>query len=274
MSDLSDLLRLAQGAADAARAEILRHWRSSLQVEFKADNTPVTVADRNAEETIRAYLRGRDSGFGFVGEEFGREKGKNGVVWVMDPIDGTKSFVRRVPLFGTLLACFRDGRPVVGLIDLPALGRRVWASAGAGAFVDGEPARVSSVDDPAKGCLLSGTVNTFETAGLGEEFHSLRRQFGLYRGWGDCFGYFQVACGQAEAMVDPVVSIWDVAPFAVLFQEAGGRFSDLKGSLRMLETVDSDAPLSSDDCTAVATNGLLHDRVLEAFAGGNPPKTC
>ena len=262
----SDLLQLAQGAADVARAEILRHWKSHVQVEFKADITPVTAADKGAEEKIRAFLRGRDSGFGFVGEEFGREKGKNGIAWVMDPIDGTKSFVRQVPLFGTLLACFADGEPVVGLIDLPALGRRVWAVRGGGAFLDGERVRVSQVADPARGCLLSGTVNTFETAGLGERFHSLRREFGLYRGWGDCFGYFQVACGFAEAMVDPVVSIWDVAPFPVLFAEAGGRFSDLKGTLRMLETVDSDLPLKSDDLTAVASNGLVHDRILRAFA--------
>ena len=117
----SDLLQLAQGAADVARAEILRHWKSHVQVEFKADNTPVTAADKGAEEKIRAFLRERDSGFGFVGEEFGREKGKNGIAWVMDPIDGTKSFVRQVPLFGTLLACFADGEPVVGLIDLHAV---------------------------------------------------------------------------------------------------------------------------------------------------------
>lgn len=265
-SDNADLLTLALGAADEARAEILRHWKGHLQVEFKADNTPVTAADKGAEEKIRAFLRARDPSFGFVGEEFGREKGKNGIVWVMDPIDGTKSFVRQVPLFGTLLAAFRDGKPVVGLIDLPALGRRVWASRGAGAFLDGERVSVSKTADPAQGCLLAGTVNTFETAGLGKQFHALRREFGLYRGWGDCFGYFQVACGFAEAMIDPVVSIWDVAPFEVLFSEAGGRFSDLKGTLNMLETVDSDAPLKSDDCTACASNGLVHDRILAAFA--------
>ena len=261
-----DLLQLAQQATDLSRKTILNYYERDLSVEIKLDNTPVTIADRKAEEEMRHWLRSRDPGFGFIGEEFGREKSKNGITWVMDPIDGTKSFIRRVPLFGTLLAGFRNGRAEVGVIDLPALNSRIWATRGGGAFLNGKAIRVSSVEDPAQGCLLTGTVNTFEQAGLGENFHNLRRKFGLYRGWGDCFGYFQVACGRADAMIDPIVSVWDVAPLELIFSEAGGRFSDLKGSLEMLDSIENeDLPITSDNCTSLASNGVLHQEILDTF---------
>ena len=261
-----ELLQLALDAVDLSRKIILSYYNESLTVETKLDHTPVTIADRKAEEEMRRMLASRDAGFGFIGEEFGRERSRNGITWIMDPIDGTKSFIRKVPLFGTLLAGFQNGAAEVGVIDLPALGSRIWALRGEGVWLDGDPIRVSNIDSFAEGCLLTGTVNTFEQSGLGEKFHKLRQQFGLYRGWGDCFGYFQVACGRAEAMIDPIVSIWDVAPLELIFSEAGGAFSDLSGTTQMLKSVDDESlELSPVQKSSVACNAHLHKRIVNAF---------
>ncbi len=265
--DAPELLTLAHQCCARSREIILRYYDSGVQVDWKADASPVTIADKRAEEEMRSWLRDRDTGFGFVGEEYGREAGSNGITWVMDPIDGTKAFIRGVPLFGTILAAFQGGQAVVGMIDLPALDRRLWAVRGGGAWVDGKQVRVSGVSALSQGHLLTGTVNTFDQVGLGDSFTRLRSACGLHRGWGDCFGYFQVACGKADAMVDPVVSIWDVAPMELLFSEAGGRFTDLHGSLGMMALAeDHSRPLKADDCTAVASNGLLHAEILSYFA--------
>lgn len=256
-SEVRGLLEIALRAADVAEEVILRHYQTGVSVDWKADNTPVTIADQGAEEAVRKFVAQATPGFGFIGEEFGVESPDAEYQWVLDPIDGTKSFIHGVPLFGTLLALVRRGEPVVGLIRLPALRSTLWASKGGGAWLDGKPARCSAVSELSQALVLSGTLNTMEDKGYGEWFRSLRRNARLYRGWGDCYGYYLVASGRAEAMVDPVVSLWDVAPMPVIFSEAGGSFTTLSGETRLWGP--QGAPLASihEGFTGIATNGKL-----------------
>jgi len=263
---LQDKLNQALQALDKARAHILSFYQKPVDVEWKADATPVTVADREAEQILREEL-GRDCpGFGFLGEEYGLEAGDGEWVWVADPVDGTKSFVHGVPLFGTLLALLHQGKPVLGCIDLPALNSRLWASQNQGAWLDGQRVRVSTVDQMKDALVLSGTVNTMEDQGYGESFKKLRQASRLYRGWGDCYGYYLVASGRAEVMVDPVVSVWDVAPLPVILHEAGGDFRLLNGE-EFHYTISEQ--LQSDTLTGCATNGKLTVEVCEYFAKNN-----
>lgn len=247
---------LALRMAREAGRIILPHFRAaSLHVETKADNSPVTIADRAAEEGLRRIMEKETPGYGIIGEEFGSASGSADREWVIDPIDGTKAFIHGVPLFGTLLALLEGGRPVVGVISLPALGQTMHASAGGGCFLDGAPCRVSSIADIESSLLLDGSATTMERLGHGPAWAALRKRAKLHRGWGDCYGHMLVACGRAEAMVDPIVSIWDVAPMAVILSEAGGRFSALSGADSITEG------------TGVSSNGKVHGEILSGMRG-------
>jgi myo-inositol-1(or 4)-monophosphatase len=255
MNDFNAELDFALSLADESRALIRRHFGSAMKVEWKGDNTPVTMADRAVEETMRNRMAHETPGYGIIGEEFGHQSGSTRREWVVDPIDGTKAFIHGVPLFGTLIALLEDGKPIVGLIDLPALGERVWASAGGGCFRNGQPCRVSAVSSLDEALLLDGSATTMERLGYGDAWATLRREARLHRGWGDCYGHFLVATGAAEVMADPIVEIWDIAPMAIILPEAGGRFTSILG-------VDGIAERSG-----LSSNGLLHDSVLDAFRG-------
>jgi histidinol-phosphatase len=256
-AELQELLALALRAADVAEDVIMRHYQTDVGVDWKADNTPVTIADKGAEEAVRLFAQRETPEFGFIGEEFGAERSEAEYQWVLDPIDGTKSFIHGVPLFGTLLALVRRGEPVVGLIRMPALRSTLWASRGGGAFLDGKKIGCSAVGELSQALVLSGTLNTMEDKGYGDWFRTVRRSARLYRGWGDCYGYYLVASGRAEVMVDPVVSLWDVAPMPVIFAEAGGEFSTLAGEPRLFDA--QGRPLASihEGYTAIACNGKV-----------------
>ena len=241
-------------AREAAKI-ILPHFQTAIRVETKQDNSPVTIADRNSEEALRKLMEKHTPGYGIIGEEFGTQAGSADREWVVDPIDGTKAFIHGVPLFGTLLALLEGGRPVVGVISLPALGQVVHASLGGGCFLDGKPCRVSAVAKLEESLLLDGSSTTMERLGHGPAWTALRKRAKLHRGWGDCYGHMLVACGRAEAMVDPIVSIWDVAPMAVILPEAGGRFSALSGAH------------SIHEANGVSTNGLIHEEILRGMRG-------
>jgi myo-inositol-1(or 4)-monophosphatase len=174
---------------------------------------------------------------------------------VVDPIDGTKAFIHGVPLFGTLLALLDHGKPVVGVIHMPALGETVWAAQGKGAFHNGSACRVSAVSTLSDALLCDGSALTVSRSSWGDAWMKLRGEAGVSRGWGDCYGHLLVACGRAEAMLDPVVNIWDVAPMGIILPEAGGRFTSVDGA----ETIDAGNALSS--------NGLLHSELLHRLAG-------
>jgi histidinol-phosphatase len=227
-----------------------------LVVETKPDLTPVSEADRAAENVLRARIDSEHPGDGVVGEEYGETPGSRDRRWILDPIDGTKSFVRGIPAWGTLIALERDGEMVVGVVSAPALRRRWWATRGGGAFADGEPIRVSRVRalDDALFCFTSLTA--FDQYGMGDEFRSLAARCWEARGFGDYWAHVLVAEGSADLAVEPIMNLWDNAALQVIVEEAGGRFTDLEGRPR------------SDGGSAVTTNGLLHEAVLDVIGRG------
>jgi histidinol-phosphatase len=247
--DLSFALELAD-LADKLTMERFR--ADDLVVETKPDMTPVTEADRAVERALRDRIAAARPGDGVVGEEFGAD-GSGDSRWILDPIDGTKNYVRGIPVFATLIALEREGRLTVGVASAPALGRRWWAARGQGAFADGRPIRVSRVGDLADAQLSYASLSGWEQRGLGARFRGLARRCWRTRAFGDFWSHVLVAEGAVDAAVEPEVSLWDLAPLQVIVEEAGGRFTDLAGVAR------------PDGGDAAATNGLLHDAVLAAL---------
>ncbi len=251
---LDDDLRLALELADAADAITMAAFRSAgLRVETKPDLSPVTEADRGVERELRARIAAERPGDAVVGEEFGVSGDSDSRRWYIDPIDGTKNFVRGVPVFATLIGLQRDGEMVVGVCSAPALGARWWASRGGGAFADGRRIHVSGVARLADAHLSYDDVRGFEQAGLAERFLDLARRCWRSRGFGDFWSHVMVAEGAVDIAVEPEVNPWDLAPLQVIVEEAGGRFTDLGGAPRI------------DGGSAVSSNGLLHDAVLAAL---------
>jgi histidinol-phosphatase len=268
--ELDARLDRALAAVRLAAAETLRWFTSGgFRVERKADASPVTEADRAAEAILRRELLGPFPDDAFLGEETGETPGRSGYEWVVDPIDGTKSFIHGVPLYSTLVACRKAGRGLVGVIAVPALGEVAYARAGGGAwFVRGaaEPVRaaVSSRGDPAESLVCSSDFVDFGSWSGGDAAGRAARDrleaaAGLTRTWGDGYGYLLVATGRAEVMIDPRMNAWDAAAVAVVVREAGGRYSDWHGRDRI------------DSGDGLATNGLLHDTILRLLAARPRP---
>jgi histidinol-phosphatase len=251
MSELANLLEIARRAAIVAGEVIMPLYNSGTAVELKSDRTPVTLADRNAELAIREFLARECPGHGVLGEEFGETPGDGRHRWILDPIDGTKSFIHHVPLFGTLVALERDGVPVAGVIACHAVGETASGATGLGAFLNGEPCHVSDTATLAE-ATVSMTSITRMVQGRSKGIARLAASCGLARAWGDCYGYLMVAAGRADVMIDPIMNLWDAAALYPIITEAGGGFSQWDG-----------APGIGD--SVVATNGLLHDAVIEAL---------
>ncbi|MFM7205421.1 MAG: inositol monophosphatase family protein [Planctomycetaceae bacterium] len=254
-------LAAAISAARRAGAETLRRFGdAALAVDLKADASPVTEADRAAEAILRHDLLGAFPDDAFLGEETGPTPGTSGWEWVVDPIDGTKSFIRGVPLYATLVGCRHGGRGVVGVIAIPALDEMAYAARGAGAWhtrgaAAPVPARVSTKRSLAEALVCSSDFTSFARWSGGEPAGRAARERleaagGIARTWGDGYGYLLVATGRAEIMVDPLLNAWDAAAVDVVVSEAGGRFSDWRGR-------DS---IESGD--GVATNGPVHAAAL------------
>jgi histidinol-phosphatase len=250
-------LEAALDAARAAGAIALRYFRGAVRVMRKADQTPVTQADHEAEAAIVERLRATFPDIGFLGEEFGSQ-GEQSRRWIVDPIDGTKNFVRGIPFWATLLALEEDGEVTLGVVHSPATGELLWARRGQGAWADGAPLRVSSVDDLGDAMLVHSSLNLLRLLEEGrcwDGFIRLVERTDRQRGFGDYFGYTFVLRGQAELMLEADVKPWDIAPFKVLVEEAGGRFSDFAGR----PTIYSGS--------ALASNGRLHDEALALLNG-------
>jgi histidinol-phosphatase len=257
--ELDAWLAFALGVAAEADAIALRGFRSGIETTAKADGTFVTEADRAIERLIRERIADRYPDHGIVGEEEEAFQAGASVRWYVDPIDGTHNFMRGVPLFGTLLACERDGELQLGVISAPALGERWFARRGGGAWSAGTgPAergsprriRVSSIADLASSQILFSSLPDLERTGLAPGILPLLRSAWRSRGFGDFWGYALVADGAAEAMIEVDVMEWDLAAPVVLVEEAGGRFTDLEGARRF------------DTRTMLVSNGILHDEVL------------
>jgi histidinol-phosphatase len=252
--------RTLEAALDAARVAgqiALRYFRSDVRVMRKADQTPVTQADQEAEAAIVDRLRPAFPDVGFLGEEFGAQ-GSQSRRWIVDPIDGTKNFVRGIPYWATLIALEEEGDVTLGVVHSPATGELYWARRGQGAWVDGVALRVSPVDRLADAMLVHSSLNLLRPLDGGrcwDGFVRLVERTDRQRGFGDYFGYTFVLRGQAEVMLEADVKPWDVAPFKVLFEEAGGRFTDFAGQ----PTIYSG--------TALASNGRLHADLLAALNG-------
>ena len=259
MSNFADDLALALELADAADALTLARFEASdLRVESKPDMTPVSDADLAVEEALRAELAESRPADAVLGEEFGGEVALEGRQWVIDPIDGTKNFVRGVPVWATLISLLVDGEPVVGVVSAPALTRRWYASTGGGAwrtFNGGELTRlkVSGVRSLADASLAMSSLAGWTERGLLEKFIGLTEQTWRLRGYGDFLNYCFVAEGAVDIAAEPEVSLWDLAALSVLVTEAGGQFTSLSGE---------DGPHGGD---ALASNGALHDAALSAL---------
>jgi histidinol-phosphatase len=246
-------LRIALEAADAADAVTTRRFGAAdLSVEIKDDLTPVSEADRAAEQAIRAVLADRRPGDAVVGEEYGAT-GAAGRRWIIDPIDGTVNYVRGVPVWATLLA-LEDGDGIaIGVVSAPALHRRWWAGRGLGAWADARRIAVSNVDRIDHAHLSINSVATHEEQGLGPQITALSRRCARTRGFGDFWSFMLLAEGAIDVVVEPIAKVWDLAPLLVIVEEAGGRFTDLTGAR------------TAAGGNAVASNGRLHDAVLAAM---------
>jgi len=249
-------LTLALELADVADAMSMARFRDvDLVVETKPDLTPVTDVDRAVEDALRRRLGVARPGQAIIGEERGEDQCSSGASqrWIVDPIDGTKNYVRGVPVWATLIALERDGRMVVGVVSAPALGRRWWAARGEGAWADGKPIRVSRVAAVEDAFMSYDGLERFDGSPTDGRLLRLARRCWRSRGLGDFWSHVLVAEGAVDIAAEPEVSVWDVAPIQVIVEEAGGRFTNLEGEAR------------ADGGSAVSTNGLLHDEVLAAL---------
>ncbi|HEX5102248.1 MAG TPA: histidinol-phosphatase [Pirellulaceae bacterium] len=242
---------------EAGRLTLQYFQQGNFQVERKSDASPVTIADRAAEQLLRERIAAAFPRDGIIGEEFGTSEGTSGFNWILDPIDGTKSFIHGVPLYGTLIGVEHEGRCLAGLIFMPALDEGVYASAGQGAWhfrgaSQPTPARVSTKAKLSDGLFLTSAVNTFAERGALAAFEALQHAAYITRTWGDCYGYLLVATGRAEAMVDPIMNLWDIAPLQPILEEAGGTLTDWQGN----------ATIHGGE--AIGTNGLVLEEVLAA----------
>ncbi len=224
--------------------------RAALEVIVKADASPVTLADRGAEELIRKLIGQHFPGDGFLGEEFGDQPSSTGFRWIIDPIDGTKSFVRHVPIWGTLLGLEYRGEQIAGVVYIPVFRQMYRALRGDGAYLDDLRIRVSDTPTLAESILCYSSIGWFTRAGRQETFLKLYQQTGRQRGYGDFFGFVLVAQGSADLMVEHGVNAWDVAATKVLVEEAGGMFTDWDGT----------PTIHRPD--VLASNGQLHATAL------------
>jgi histidinol-phosphatase len=253
----ADDLKLALELAGAADAITMARFRADdLVVETKPDMTPVSEADRAVEQRVHDLLAERRPGDGLFGEEFGGDA-TGGRRWIIDPIDGTKGYVRGMPAWATLLALEEEGEVTVAVVSAPAMGRRWWAARGGGAFTNrssaaeqARPLRVSAIAQLADAQVCYGDVDWYERTGCLDGLLELIRGCWRARGFGDFWQYMLVAEGLAEVASDPSVKLWDLAAPMLVVQEAGGRFSDFTG----LATADGGSGLASND--------LLHDAAL------------
>jgi histidinol phosphatase-like enzyme (inositol monophosphatase family) len=239
-------------AAELARITgtvALRHYRTNLTVETKADGSPVTVADRAAETAARAWVQSRFPQDGILGEELGEERPGAPRRWIIDPIDGTKAFVRGTPLWGSLVALCEGERVLAGAAYFPAVDELVAAAPGAGCWWNGSRCRVSTVGTLADATVLTTDERFPENPEHAPGWRALARAASVSRSWGDCVGYLLVATGRAEVMCDGTMSVWDAAALQPIIEEAGGVFTDWRGTA------------TAFGGSAIATNRLLADEV-------------
>jgi histidinol-phosphatase len=247
-------LATALDAAHAA-ADVVRHYyQSNLAITIKADKSPVTEADVETEKTIRSIIAAKYPDHGFYGEETGSSHLDAEYVWIVDPIDGTKAFVREYPMFSTQIALMHRGRLIVGVSSAPAYGELAYGEIGVGAWLNDAPIRVSAIASIEDAALSTGNLKTLATGPKWPAFGRLVGRLSRIRGYGDFLHYHLLASGKIDAVVESDVNILDVGACAVIVEAAGGRFTDIDGK-----------PLGLASGSVLATNGRLHEAVLGAI---------
>lgn len=252
----SPQLTAALEAAEAAARVIRGLYQQNLAVQLKDDKSPVTEADVRAEEAIKAVLTQRFPGYGFFGEETGGSALDAENVWLVDPIDGTKAFVREYPMFSTQIALLRHGELVLGVSSAPVYGELAYAERGRGAWLNERPLRVSQVDTLSLCALSAGNLKTLAAGPRWPAYGRVVAQVSRIRGYGDFLHYHLLAAGKIDAVVESDVNILDIAALVVIVDEAGGKFTDLSGQ-----------PVGLGTTTVLATNSRLHAPLLQALAG-------
>ena len=253
ISDKTELLELLDFAVDLARGagEItLKYFRRAPETFTKSDGSFVTIADREAEAYLRRTISGRFPDDAILGEEEGESNGRSGRRWIVDPIDGTFSFVHGVPLYGVLIGLEIDGQASLGVVNIPALDEIVYAANELGCFFNGKPSTVSSTATLEEALLLSTDFEACSKYGLGEATEELLGRVKASRTWGDCYGHVLVATGRADVMLDPVMNLWDCAALLPIIEEAGGTFTDWQGAR------------TAHGGNAISTNSVLFNEMM------------
>jgi histidinol-phosphatase len=243
--------------AAAAAAEIIRHhWQRGVEIELKPDATPVTIADREAEQAIRKILQAALPQAAIYGEEYGLQGEGGGLMWLVDPLDGTKSFVRRTPFFSTQIALMDGDELVLGVSSAPIYGETMWASRGQGAWLDGQRVQVAATAQMSEASVSTGNVKTLTGDARWNVLGQLIRDSNRIRGYGDFCHYHLLACGSLDLVIESDVNILDIAALAVTVREAGGVFTDLDG-----------APLTLETRSVLAGTPAIHQQALARMRG-------
>ena len=251
----SQFLKVALEAAKNAEEIITDYYTSdAMKVEMKEDETPVTLADRGAEKAIRETIKQTFPDHGFLGEEYGIEEGDSPYLWIIDPIDATKNYIRKIPIFGTQIALMKGEELILGVSNAPLLNELLYAEVGKGAFLNGEPITVSSVTQPKDAMVCHGGLKWFVEKGTFPGIYNLITDAARSRGFGDFYMYHLVASARADAVVEAAISVWDIAAITVIVREAGGKVTDIQGQA-----------ITKDTASLIATNGVLHNTVLDYF---------
>jgi len=250
---------VALEAAEKAERVILRYFKDDIRASLKPDQSPVTLADQESEQVIIETIKKHFPDHGFLGEETGQQNQTSEFCWIIDPIDGTKNYLRKIPTFATQIALMHKGELVVGVSNAPMLHERMWAETRSGAYCNGSPIIVSERRTLADAFLVTGGLRYFERTNSLPMLLRLMNQTQSYRGYGDFWGYHLLAQGKADIMVEANTRIWDIAALAVIVREAGGIVTDATGQA-----------LSLQSNSAIAANPQLHPQVVKIFQGFKP----
>ena len=255
-SSASEHLQVALAAAKEAAAISRHYYRGNFTVETKADRTPVTQADVECEQAIRKLLMGSFPDHGFYGEETGRKQGGADYLWLVDPIDGTKGFVRQYPFFSTQIALMHHGEIILGVSSGTMMDELAWAEKGGGAWLNGERLSISDIDDPDRAAVSVGNLKSLAAGDGWSALGAIVARADRIRGYGDFYHYHLLAAGKIEAVIESDVNILDIAALSVIVTEAGGLFTDLNGDKPTLSTR-----------SVLAANSALHARYLKKLKG-------
>ncbi len=250
---LDALRKTAVEIATLGGDSTLHFFKKSFDLQFKDDESPVTNADRNAEKLMRTAIKSRFPDHGIIGEEFGSENEDADIVWVLDPIDGTQSFIHGIPFYTTLIGILVNGRPEVGVIYAPALKEMVSAAIGYGCYLNREKANVRNCISLDKATFLTTDIEHIHKHGFTRPFEKLLNKTRLHRTWGDAYGHMMVATGRADIMFDPILNLWDAAALLPVVKEAGGTYVDVNGH----ENIKSG--------NAISTHPNLKNEILSFF---------